>query len=175
MNRPKWLRHLFLRLAGYNPVSVLDVSTEEGYVIASAIRGPDDYTVLDPFKWVLTARIRHWKGISKRTGCDVRETRMDMFDIQAIGQRMENLVPIWTESPQLKRAANHYFSHAQSALMYLEVPEEDCDERQMLETFARAVSWMSGVNSLDDSVIEHARRKFENLKNFYFLRGYNED
>jgi len=52
----------------------LDVSTREGYAIATALRGPDkDYTTL---KWIITGWIRNKCGVPSDSGVRVRTERL---------------------------------------------------------------------------------------------------
>jgi hypothetical protein len=162
MNRPKWLRHLFLRLAGYNPASILDVSTKEGLAVAGAMRGPDD-GFLRPFKWLLTARIRYWKGVGHFNYADVRSMAMTASEMAKLRWHLETLV----KEQDLHQAAHHFFDHAFSALWFLKVPadQEECDK---LINFARAMSSLTDpMQVCSPAHVEAALERLRSLDEFY--------
>ena len=96
----------------------IDVTTNDGYLLASVIRGPDiegpgcEYLVCSDIKMLFTARIRHWCGVT-RGGADIRKTAnlWEHFDIEALVE--------YVMSTEYNQGLNHYLSHVYQALQII--------------------------------------------------------
>lgn len=89
----------------------LDVTTEEGYLIAVALNGPG-LNILDSWKWIVTARIRH-ACAAHHFRCSVRSTPITGADTN------EAVVALCTAFAECDSAAetvaavlHHWAAHA---------------------------------------------------------------
>jgi len=91
----------------------LDVSTEEGYILASAVRGPDlEYPAL---KHIVTAWIRGRCGVT-HPACVVRVEALNKTNIADARKEVDSLTPLGTESD----AMGHWVDHASGAIDILD-------------------------------------------------------
>ena len=96
----------------------IDVTTNDGYLLASVIRGPDiegsncEYLVCADIKMLFTARIRHWCGV-ERSGADIRKTAglWTTFNLEALVE--------YVMSTEYNQGLNHYLSHVYQALQII--------------------------------------------------------
>jgi hypothetical protein len=59
----------------------IDIATQEGYNIATALRGPDVHNsrISQALKWLFTARLRHWMGINRHVAYIGAATRQHVL------------------------------------------------------------------------------------------------
>ena len=100
----------------------IDLTTYSGYMLASAIRGPDlrdlgfigsvsrDLMIASDLKWIFTARIRHMCSV-EYFAADTRETTA--FDRPGFCERFNTLVLLHRDK---LGGVWHFLSHAESAL-----------------------------------------------------------
>lgn len=92
----------------------IDLTTEDGYDIACALRGPDD-TKLSNLKWVFTAAIRNMVGVDTAKSFAGAVRNAPIRDSTARGIR-DTLDWAQTEaSPQDIGGAQHYLRHVARA------------------------------------------------------------
>lgn len=159
--------------------SLLDVSTQGGYDVACALRGPD--ISLRGLKWVLTARLRCLVGVSMNLGGDIRDARVPSLVAQAMyRQANEDIEFIKHLASVVSRASNylalydpdrpmniwwvvqrgvlHWLSHVLRALDHLAEPEE-AGELRTLVIYLTTCKWEKAKQQLNAIVVAYAGEK----------------
>jgi len=88
----------------------VDLSTNGGYTLATALRGPDAaYNVL---KWIITGWLRNKCGVSEARRCMVRPTQLDKGSLFVAKREVDELR--WNKS--LYRPMLHWLIRARRAI-----------------------------------------------------------
>jgi hypothetical protein len=113
---------------------ILDISTEEGYNLASALRGPDiqDKEIAD-LKWITTGRLRTILGVEKDDV--VMRTTPEIHPEDYAYTLMKY---IKESSVSTRNALTHYTKHLVSAFGMI-----DTDEARLLKNFCQEVVWLT--------------------------------
>jgi len=115
----------------------VDLSTDRGYTLATALRGPDAaYTIL---KYIVTGWLRSKCGASS-TRCIVRSTRLDEGDIARARWEVGDL----RENKSLYGPMIHWLIHSRDAISGI---RGDDPEGRWLMDFIQALVFMLRVPS----------------------------
>ena len=120
---------------------ILDLSTQDGYDIACALRGPDNHGIPN-LKWLLTSRLRGLVGVSADSGRWVRGDRtLTSRSRMSIAEDLDRLQSLyggltWGE-------VLHWLAHTQDAfdaLGRMEVESQVTEEARELSFIVKAIS-----------------------------------
>jgi len=115
----------------------VDLSTDRGYTLATALRGPDAaYTTL---KWIITGWLRSKCGVSEAQ-CIVRPRRLDAGSIARARREVEDL----RENKSLYGPTLHWLIHSRDAIN--RVGEFDLEGRWLVD-FIQALVFMLRIPS----------------------------
>lgn len=120
----------------------LDVTTQEGYDIACALRGPDVGS-LAILKVVVTGRLRHLVGISD---CTASVTSAPLLSDIGLARRQWEVFCEWTEGMEdsrvrsyIRDALNHWAWHLEAAYRAMRKTEHVAEELKLLHIIAYAL------------------------------------
>jgi len=147
---------------------LINLNTRDGYMLASAIRGPDlgnmglvgpvdrNLTITADLKWIFTARIRYMCGV-EYFAADIRET--PTFERPGFCERFNTLIHLHRDK---LGGMWHFLSHAESGFDVLvdTVHGEHRGEARLLADLARTM--MLRLDSYPDYGVsgENLRTKF---------------
>lgn len=102
-------------MAGNTTTTTIDLSTDKGYSIAAAIRGPDFQTNSEVIKHTFTARIRYLAGARDRGRYDIRLRRISTATARELREEQHQ----YLKDGLTTAALFHYLIHIEGAAFTL--------------------------------------------------------